>query len=565
MPRSPFDFDAVIEFKEWVRTIYHHAASYNPPIRDPKQVIFVANELLQKVIEDQRQEKYAEAYFYTIKCLQLFDKEKRAAPKDARGRKLFESALTYSELLLGGLQEQYQETVARIQATEPERRRLLAQQLEEDTSYLVGNKKLSDHDAHESRRKALLHNEKNNILELRHMLSGSPLECSNQLHPPQRTETVSITRPSVADTSTFHPPELRQPSDSKQRKCARWQFQPAGTAVHCSRRGIINLGNTCYMNSILQIINGTPLAEYFLSSDYMETLVSQTGDVTRLVNSFSYIIRELRRSDSDGPVSTSPFKLALSELFESFNNSKQQDANEFLRALLDSLHSGLNRNHSNMTVLQEIDNSTGDDFQLSRKYWWQYSQTNDSVITEFCAFQERSSITCPSCGHCSRSFTPTFGVEVPIPSSPQICVEDCLDFYCTEEVLGADSLYLCPNCKNKVQATKQLLFYTVPKVLFITLKRFRTYGDFSNLAKINDDVSFQSQLNLGPYMCSSFSNTNFNLVGVVNHQGNVHGGHYTADSLGRDSVWCSFSDEVVSLGENPLFSLGYILCYVRAD
>ncbi|EPY18313.1 ubiquitin thiolesterase [Strigomonas culicis] len=331
-----------------------------------------------------------------------------------------------------------------------------------------------------------------------------------------------------------------------------------------SRRGLVNLGNTCYMNSVMQVLNATALANTFLANEYMDQLPNKEGKYSRVVNAFAYIIRELRRVGCDFAVSCSPFKKAIGDIYEPFDNSRQQDANEFLRVLLDALHTGMNVNANNKTPLEEIDNTKGTDDALARAYWWQYAQRNSSFIVDTCGFQERSLLTCPQCGYQTRSFSATFGVEIPIPNlGTSQNIENCLTHYCRQEVLDNSSMYLCAGCKKKVNATKQLQFHTTPQVLFITLKRFRTYGDFSTAAKVNDPILFGEHLDLKPFMSSEFSKTKYRLVGVVNHQGNMHGGHYTADAVGEDGAWFRFSDDVVQYATQPDACLAYILCYQR--
>jgi len=50
---------------------------------------------------------------------------------------------------------------------------------------------------------------------------------------------------------------------------------------------------------------------------------------------------------------------------------------------------------------------------------------------------------------------------------------DCLAEFKQSEVLDEDNMWYCRNCKEHVQAVKTLELFRVPRILIITLKRFK--------------------------------------------------------------------------------------------
>jgi ubiquitin carboxyl-terminal hydrolase 4/11 len=52
-------------------------------------------------------------------------------------------------------------------------------------------------------------------------------------------------------------------------------------------------------------------------------------------------------------------------------------------------------------------------------------------------------------------------------------LQDCLYEFKQLETLDEDNMWYCNKCKEHVQATKTLEIFKVPKVLIITLKRFK--------------------------------------------------------------------------------------------
>jgi ubiquitin carboxyl-terminal hydrolase 4/11/15 len=51
---------------------------------------------------------------------------------------------------------------------------------------------------------------------------------------------------------------------------------------------------------------------------------------------------------------------------------------------------------------------------------------------------------------------------------------DCLKEFKQTELLDEDNKWYCNKCKDHVQATKTLEIFRVPRILVISLKRFKT-------------------------------------------------------------------------------------------
>ncbi|KAH9593074.1 Peptidase C19 [Trypanosoma melophagium] len=557
---SVFVFDCECDYKEFLQRIQYEAENIKIPPYAPEYHYGVCRKLYERALENKKERKYDVAFFFLLRCIFVFEKTD-LRKQFSISKSLFKDVVTSADdLRKEELLELYNKQMQRVREREEERKRKVELQHlpdEDDTETLAQQ--------HLRKQQDLLEKENNAINDVKKKLNEGNIP-SIQFSGQQNTMVPYWKGPHVSDVTVpkdhIEPP--RKIINISPNAYIMWNFNTNGSGISYGRRGMVNLGNTCYLNSVTQVLFATPLGLYFLYDDYTKDILKDDRGRGRLVNSFSHVMRELNRGDTTIPVSTSHFKTAIGEVCKTFMNSSQQDANELLHVLLDGIHNNLNDISQVKENHGEIDNRKGSDSDIANKYWSQYTRQNKSVIVDMCMFQERNTLACPSCHDISRSFSPSLGIEVPIPSlSDTVSIEDCLTMYCREEILDSDSLYTCPSCKKSVRASKQLLFYSLPKILFITIKRFRSFGDFSN--KITDSVLFQKQLDVSPFCCSDERKTVYNLVGVVNHQGNIHGGHYTADCLGRDRCWCSFSDERVTLAESPKFKLAYILCYVQKN
>lgn len=557
---SIFDFDDPnTTFDDYRKTIFRHAEQRSLRCSSAEQAKRLCEEVLRHAKERMlKGEPDVAFYFYTV-ALQYFDTKKIKYDLSALpGMKAVFNFIHDSIIKAGAegspLRAKYRALVEKNVGEQPARQRIIQQQLMSNTP--------DDIRSHTARQSTLLQNEGSAMDQLRRRLTGAPPEISSvppPLYSPNAAGMYSVPENEMLDTYTNDSIVLEFPTVATRAKLV---FSKPPSGPRCVRRGIVNLGNTCYINSVLQMLSTCAVGEYFLQ-EYYEDIFERTSDYARVVNSFGFIMRDLHCGVS-GPVSASYLKKSIAAVYEPFDNNRQQDANELLHVVLDAIHTGLNANKNAKPLNVEIDNTRGSDSTIAEMYWSQYIQRNSSPIVNLCTHQERSVIKCESCGSTSRSFNPSIGIELSLPKiKGTLSIEECLSRYCRKELLKGSSAYKCAKCKKEVTAEKQILFYSLPEVLFITLKRFRGDSVYSEMAKVNDLVYFGEQLDLSPFTCQNLKHTRYTLTGIVNHQGNMHGGHYTADTMAADKWWSHASDERVENVTEVNHSQAYILCYSR--
>ncbi|KER29284.1 hypothetical protein T265_13396, partial [Opisthorchis viverrini] len=170
------------------------------------------------------------------------------------------------------------------------------------------------------------------------------------------------------------------------------------------------------------------------------------------------------------------------------------------------------------------------------------------------------------------------GVEVPVQwnyqtvqfkcSKAKDSLLDCVRRFIRTEKLSARNLWYCSRCKKEKQATKKFDLWSLPKVLIIQLKRFRS--TFRSRDKIDSFVEFPVKgLDLTPWVLRDTKEQFiYDLLGVSNHMGYLGGGHYTAYALNEPTqTWYLFDDASTRKVDEShvVSSAGYVLVYRRRD
>lgn len=254
--------------------------------------------------------------------------------------------------------------------------------------------------------------------------------------------------------------------------------------------GLVNLGNTCYMNAIIQSLNNSPLlANFFANGTYARGLNTKStqGSQGFVSRSFANLLKNL----SVGlhmKVRPYDFFNTFSSIFTLFQGNDQQDAHEFLRILLDSLHEDMNRQEDSQTTKTITLNNPELDAerQASKDHWEKIQGSIGSVISDICGGQTRNRIVCKNCQSSIVIFEMIMDLSLPIPiPTPEITV--ALFFI-------PKTLNYCAKYKFRLQKTSQVndLFLKITKETALEIDELVFYirkGKLLN--KINPRNIFQ--------------------------------------------------------------------------
>lgn len=181
--------------------------------------------------------------------------------------------------------------------------------------------------------------------------------------------------------------------------------------------GLLNLGNTCFMNSAIQCLVHTPEFARYFREDYHKEINWQNplGMVGELALAFGDLLRKLW-APGRTPVAPRPFKTKLARFAPQFSGYNQHDSQELLAFLLDGLHEDLNRvKHKPYIKSRDADGRPDED--VADEYWANHIARNDSIIVDVCQGQYKSTLVCPVCNKISVTFDPFMYLSLPLQST----------------------------------------------------------------------------------------------------------------------------------------------------
>jgi len=312
------------------------------------------------------------------------------------------------------------------------------------------------------------------------------------------------------------------------------------------RRGLGNIGNTCYLNSAFQALRySRPFAAYFGSDAWRAhrhedrkgyELAEETHNVLAALADTATTARMVVPSKF-----VREFVRFAGEINDEIRFGAQADAAEAIQILLDGLHTQQAREVS-MKIRGEAKTPEAAEYIKSLESWASFYHKEYSLIAENFYGQTCTRIVC-ECGAASAHYEPWGVFKAPIPGAEKAGAPAPTLQACIAAALEAETLddYTCEKCHKKGVARMNRTISRFPSQMVLCLKRFTNTG-----AKVRaripydpDAVDFSEWL-AWPTLQPA-RDARYRVYATVEHMGSSRFGHYVMRARDGDS-WLLYDD-----------------------
>lgn len=313
--------------------------------------------------------------------------------------------------------------------------------------------------------------------------------------------------------------------------------------------GIRNMGNTCYVNSVMHCLRyNKELEHYLLSIKFRKDL---KGKLT-LIESFSNIIDKTKGVTSKIVIRPDSFIQKFDKNFSEVALNPQ-DAHEAIIFLLDRFHSAISKKVKIKKISGISENSSDN--------WKKFYEKDFSEIIRIFFGQFEINISCDKCKILSSpSYEPFNNLQVELTNN----LVKSLDIALSEEEVEKR----CEHCSTdeNVEMTKKFSISMFPSHLIVQVKRFN-YID-GRLSKKNGRMEVPDLIDLSKYYSYKDRYGMYKLYAGIIHLGSLMFGHYISYCKSEtDDFWVKYDDDVTTnVNKNELENMkrnSYMLFYKK--
>ncbi len=307
--------------------------------------------------------------------------------------------------------------------------------------------------------------------------------------------------------------------------------------------GLLNLGNTCYFNSVIQALSNTRiLTNYILTNNIKKDINPKNN---KFVSNYCILIANMWIKNEI--IKPKSLYITFCNLYEKYKIMEQQDAYECFLNILEVLHKEIK-----YEIEAEIKGDAEGNLEIYNacKKWIELYKKGYSEIIKNFNGMIFNKIICKNCGGNSINYEPYNSISIPKIKNT---LKECLNEYFQCESIDS---YYCENCKRECNSLYTTKIYSFPEILVIHLKHS------------NQEIIYPlNNLDVTDLICIEKKDPNsyvYDLYSVIYHKGTVESGHYFTCAKNNDKWYCFDDANVFKVNESEIINKNaYILFYKR--
>jgi ubiquitin C-terminal hydrolase len=332
--------------------------------------------------------------------------------------------------------------------------------------------------------------------------------------------------------------------------------------------GLINMGNTCFLNSAIQVMRCIPEWAAFCASEEGRdwAYADPSGTTVKVLDAYAELTRGMWAQRDPSLCKPRAFLLAIHQatkgtIHEQLGLPMQNDGHEFMMYALDQFHE----------ALKQPGPVAAEEAIPAVKAWCAHWANDYSPLVKMIFGLDRVTITCGGCGTRSVRWEVFNTLRAPVPSEGQTILEALL----AERGPQTVDEYACDTCKARSEAdsarpsaTITQEIWRMPRNLIVMFRRFDEQrrkimsvlnydGEAAKFADLfaADTTDESREWTYGP-------------IGTLDHHGSHFGGHYTAQAYNFvEKSWWHYDDgNATKMRDGPAFGRSsYVVVYRRLE
>ena len=375
----------------------------------------------------------------------------------------------------------------------------------------------------------------------------------------------------------------------------------------CWRKGLANIGATCYMNATLQCFAHIPeFVTFFRQNQQVQGVINKKVETNNLTGAFAELLQNLYPTNLDNMkdktyYEPNNFKNTISQLNPLFEGIAANDAKDLVNFLIMTLHEELNKANSNQN---NNNNNNNNEFNIDQRnenlmfnsFINFFINTNQSIISDLFYAVNCNTTQCCNCNVTSYNYQIYFFLIFPLEEvrkfklynngvnnngsnnnfnnnfnlnnnvNDTVDIYDCFNYDKRDNTMEGDNSMYCNYCKHTCPCYMSTNLVTGPEIFILILNRGKGI-------EFNVKLNFYEDLNLSNYIELKDTGTQYELFGVITHIGESGmGGHFIAycKDLWDNNTWYKYNDAIVDKVEDfqkevVNFAMPYLLFYKKTD